>query len=316
MLNFSKIAVVIPFYEGEAYIQQCVASLQKEQAACPIYIIDNSPSPSQLLATWTAEGVTIMRTQPKIGFGRACNVGAYRAVADGAEVIVILNQDTVVAANFIEYLTRPLLESELGIAVPLVFDYAFTSFTKVYANTQFGHFKQYFYDVVSGENIKSHYLLKEDISGVCFALKAEVLKQVGLFDPLFFMYGEDNDFSRRCQHLGILAGLVPKAQLGHVHSNATATDKARKNINFLRREAVALLLLKTPTHSFSSGCMRALKWLFGTYVKAVVRGQFERLPKFMVQDITLLGKIRQVYRHRQLPHLLNRTEQQVEKDKG
>ncbi len=154
MLNFSKIAVVIPFYEGEVYIKQCVVSLQKEQVSCSIYIIDNSPSPSQLLARWAIEGVTIVRTQPKIGFGRACNVGAYRAVADGAEVVIILNQDTVVAPNFIEYLTRPLLQSELGISVPLVFDYAFTSFTKVYANTQFGQFKKYFYDVVSGEKNK------------------------------------------------------------------------------------------------------------------------------------------------------------------
>ena len=45
----------------------------------------------------------------------------------------------------------------------------------------------------------------------------KTLETIGGFDPIFFLYGEDDNYLQRMEYHGVKLGLVPKVQIIHDH---------------------------------------------------------------------------------------------------
>ena len=56
-------------------------------------------------------------------------------------------------------------------------------------------------------------------------MSIEAMKQIGGFDPIFFMYAEDTDFCRRARAKGWRIGLAPDVHAFHWHGGP---DRERK----------------------------------------------------------------------------------------
>ena len=67
----------------------------------------------------------------------------------------------------------------------------------------------------------------EFVSGCCMLIRAAVLRRIGLFDELFFMYSEDFDWCLRAAAAGIRLRYIPTALITH-RVSATMDKISRK----------------------------------------------------------------------------------------
>ena len=128
---YDKVAVIIPYYKGEEFIRDCVSSVLGD-APVRIIIVDNDPSKETLVIENNM--VEVLKTQPGIGFGRAVNVGIELAISKGFEILVLLNQDTVIRKSSLKELIKHITYTNLEVYVPVLMDYDMRLLAKDFMN--------------------------------------------------------------------------------------------------------------------------------------------------------------------------------------
>ena len=68
--------------------------------------------------------------------------------------------------------------------------------------------------------------------GACLCLRAEAVRQVGVFDERFFMYSEEIDLCRRLKAAGWRVRYVPEAEVLHVEGASSRADLAVRDQRF------------------------------------------------------------------------------------
>ena len=102
------VAVVIPNYNGTEYMKRCLASLSKQSFAdfCIIVADDCSTDDSVAVCKECAPEAHVICREQNGGFAAAVNDGIRRGMELGAEYILLLNNDTEVAPDFVEQLYK------------------------------------------------------------------------------------------------------------------------------------------------------------------------------------------------------------------
>ena len=67
-------------------------------------------------------------------------------------------------------------------------------------------------------------------------IKVDVIKRVGLFNPLFFHYGEDNEYLNRIKYHGVKVGILSNCKIVHLSNPLNLTH--RKNYDVYHRNRV------------------------------------------------------------------------------
>jgi GT2 family glycosyltransferase len=221
--KFANIAVVIPVYNGEKYLVDCIESLER-QTLLPdqIVCVDNASSDKSLevLSKFQISNskFKILSNNTNLGFARACNQGIEEAIETGADFVFLLNQDTICEPNCLEELVKVAQEGERVFAVQAMLlcwpekDKIQTAGNKIHF-LGFGYCGNYNYPK---SKIKSQKF--EEItyaSGAGMLINLSVLKKIGFFDEDLFLYHEDLDLGLRAKILGYKILLAPKAVIYH-----------------------------------------------------------------------------------------------------
>lgn len=262
-----EISIVIPYYKGRDYIHACLASLENSTANCRIYIVDNDVV--NLRAPNSRHPVTIIKTKPQIGYGRAANVAVMRAIEDGADILVVSNQDVKFLPDTLQNLCGAIKgDSKLIINTPIILDYDLER-VSTFFKSQVLDSTDYLNDV-SNSRGKDHYKAA-GAYGTCFAFSARLYSEVGLFDPIFHMYGEDEDFFERVRRAGGEVRFIPGARLGHFHNHVNASGRDKTQIKFWAQNAHRILAIRYKKITLPGQFMRTFK----DSVKYLLRGDIK-----------------------------------------
>ena len=162
----------------------------------------NSTSPYPLI---------FIQTGDNLGFAGGNNVGIRFTIKQGADYILVLNNDTVVKPRFIEELIK-CYDKKTGIHAPIVFNYYNPS--KIHSSG--GEFS-----IVKGtystsiKKIKNNIKETSFIPGCCWLIKNEIFKKFGLIDEKYFLYSEDVDFCYRLKQAGYKLKVIPSSVIFH-----------------------------------------------------------------------------------------------------
>lgn len=226
------LTIIILNWNGLDDTLDCLASLA---ALAPgpyrvqTLVVDNGslddPRPT-LAARFPA--VAVLRLAHNHGFAGGCNVGLRHALAQGSDLLLLLNNDTLVAPDFllplVAYLTQ---HPEVGIVAPLIC-YRDQPERVWFAGGNYrlalGSFRHRFAEadwrVVPREPFATAYA-----SGCCIGLRASDLHQIGLFDEAFFAYFEDADLCMRYQQQQRRIVCVPQSRIWHAVSASTRRNQ-------------------------------------------------------------------------------------------
>jgi len=211
------IFIIIATYNGVKWIEQCLQSI--DYSKYNVIVVDNNSSDDTVDFIKDNFPKTIVLEQNKnLGFGKANNLGMSYALKNGADYVFLLNQDAYLypdtITNLIEvYKTHP----EYGIISPIHLNGDGTTLDRNFAY-YVGHDKnKYFYLHAINNNLNPIYEVPF-VNAAAWLLPKQTLLTVGGFDPIFFHYGEDDNYCQRLLYHGLKVGVVPSVFVKHDRS--------------------------------------------------------------------------------------------------
>lgn len=278
--------VVIPNYNGEKYIENCLKSLRdSEKDDFPIIVIDNGSIDSS--RQWLKEHESVYNyrgiyLEENTGFCSAVNLGIKESATD---YVILLNNDTECRPDFVSELTKCIEKDSqifsasammLDMKNPAILDDAGDEYCALgwaYARgkgkpaSQFEKTTEVFFSC-----------------GGAAIYNRKLAIDLGLFDENHFAYLEDADIGYRARIYGYKNVYAPKAKVIHAGSatsgsryNEFKTKLSSRNNMYLvlKNMPVLQLIINLPllVAGFGIKYIFFLKKGYGTlYIKGLIEG--------------------------------------------
>lgn len=211
----------------------CLKSLTKtyhpDDEPC-IIVVDNGSTDDTVTAVrHRFPTIMVLETRTNLGYAAGNNVGIRHALALGADVVCILNNDVIVEPDFLKPLLAVLQSNpDVGIVTPLIAEQK-TEVGQVWA---LGSTVNWFTAEVSrqyaGEPpiaLRSNPPFDVEIaSGAVMVVKREIFERVGLLDEAFFLYFEEVDWCLKVRQAGFRIVAVPPSLVWHKVSATLGTS--------------------------------------------------------------------------------------------
>lgn len=212
--------IVIVNWNGRADTLECLASLGN--ATLPnvqTVVVDNGSEDGSAAAIRDAyPRVTVIEAGRNLRFAGGNNAGIRHALDRGAAQILLLNNDTTVAPDFLEHLTGSLNGTPgTGVVAPKVFYYSSPGVIW-YAGGEISFWTGTMRHAGIRQSDGPRFGTVTDTayaSGCCFLALRKVFEEIGLLDETFFMYTEDADWCLRARTAGYRILFEPRAHVWH-----------------------------------------------------------------------------------------------------
>ncbi len=235
-----KIFVVIVAYKGKAWYQTSFDSLRVSNIPLQVVVVDNaSPDDTVKYIKTNYPEIILIESEKNLGFGQANNIGIKYALENNADYVFLLNQDAwFINENTLENLIQ-IAEKypDYGVLSPLHVNAKQTAVEKLLLN-RIADYKTTDAQLINDlffNAIKDVYSTKY-INAAAWLISRKTLDVVGGFDPIFYHYGEDDNYLNRLFFHDLKLGLCPKFQIIH------DADRPRKL--YEEREEEVLLMIE------------------------------------------------------------------------
>jgi GT2 family glycosyltransferase len=219
-----KIFVVIPNWNGADLIADCLSSLQTQTISFTAVVVDNgSVDDSIKIIERDFSKAHLIKLPYNTGFTGGVNTGIRYALKQGADAIALFNNDAVAKKDWLANLAKRMNhDDKIGITTC-----KFMRMDKKHFDSTGDCFSIWGMPFPRGRNHEDtgQYDKAERVfsaTGGASLYRAEMLKEIGLFDDSFFAYFEDVDISFRANLAGWQVFYEPKAIAYH-HVNATSS---------------------------------------------------------------------------------------------
>lgn len=221
-----KVAIVILNWNGKEDTIECLESLKHiTYPNYEILLVDNGSTDGSVECFRERyPGMEIIENGENLGFAEGNNVGIRRVMDEGADYVLLLNNDTVVDPEFLGELVKVaegderigIVGSKIYIYGSNVLDSAGSIYTNIGSCKSRGHLEE--------DNGK--YDEQEEVAMItacCMLIRNEILNKTYLFDSSFFMYLEEFDFTIRARQLEYKIFYNPKSIVYHKFSKSVQT---------------------------------------------------------------------------------------------
>jgi GT2 family glycosyltransferase len=246
-LYVSELSVSVVSYRTPTLLERCLQVLERERSSVDldVTVVDNaSGDGSADLVAAQFPWVRLIRSSRNMGFGAAHNQVLRRLNSPYA---LVLNSDAAPLPGALRTLVD-FLDAHPPVAVAgpkLLFPNGAvqpsrrrfpTVSTLFMESTQVQRIsprnrvldRYYMVDCIDNNQPSS----VDWLVGACLCVRAEAIRQVGLFDERFFMYSEEMDWCRRFREAGWLVAYVPAAEVSHLQGGSTRLDLSARDRQF------------------------------------------------------------------------------------
>lgn len=214
-----KTYIIIVTYNGMLWIQKCLESCQDY----PVIVVDNASTDNTVLFIKdTFPDIKVREQEKNLGFGRANNLGISYALSQGAEYVFLLNQDAYLQENALEILLESHKQNpSYGVLSPIHLNGKGSRLDQSFSNyLSYKNNPDFFSDFVLKKELQDIYDVPF-VNAAGWLVSRSILETVGGFDPIFFHYGEDDNYCQRAIYHGFKIGVVPTAFLHHDREGRT-----------------------------------------------------------------------------------------------
>ncbi|HLF63852.1 MAG TPA: glycosyltransferase family 2 protein [Saprospiraceae bacterium] len=271
----TTLIIIIPYWHGDAYFPACLQSIAgstfEDEVSWSLLIVHNGGSAPPVPPEFVAQ-VTILKTVENIGFARAINVGLQYTFRKQYDFIALLNQDTILHTHCLQLLIRAT-DISPAFYTPLIMNYDMDRVPSWYAMKYYPH--------ISFPSKGTIHEL-QSMSATCVLGTQKSFLVGGFFDPVFYMYYEDDDYFSRFRSKGGKLFLVTSAKVGHFGGS---TESLQKTSALRKRTGVLKYMVR---HSAS---WALLKKLMRHYGSCILRLDFRRLFRYLHCDAHMLPMV-------------------------
>jgi len=226
-----KTAIILVNWKDYArkFLDDCIKSIREQDGNFKIFIIDNESSDETLNYLKSKVGeAEIIPNEKNDGFARGNNIGIERALEEDFRYIALFNLDIVLEKNCLAEMIKAIRrDAKIGVVQARMMLHDRPDKINSIGNDThflgFGYCRGYQEDyetqkLEEGQNIFYP-------SGAACLFRAEVLREVGLFDEEFWMYNEDQDIGWRIWLAGFRCVLSSQAVVYHKYEFSRSASK-------------------------------------------------------------------------------------------
>ena len=204
-------AVIVTFHTGWDLLEVCIKTCLEQCAE--VIVIDNGNPMADRAKLDAQSGITLIRPNGNVGFGRACNLGAARATGTH---LLFLNPDAAPRYRCVQHLLD-FAADDPGLAV------FGAKVTDSAGHEQRGSRRRtltpvtFFTGINQHETPMIHNRFSVDaVSGSAMFMTRQTFETLGGFDERYFLHVEDLDICKRTHDLGGHVYHVPDAEVTHI----------------------------------------------------------------------------------------------------
>jgi GT2 family glycosyltransferase len=246
-----KLSILIVNWNSKDYLRECLRTLRATcgNLSLQIVVVDGGSFDgcAEMLAADFPE-VEFIQSNENIGFGRANNLGL---AAVTGELLLLLNPDTELRPGALSTLTETLIEQpDAGLVGARLLN---SDGSLQYSSV---HLLPTPWNIAldsdwtrrrwwrrKGLTPDSPPCEVESVSGACMLLHTETFRNLGGFDPAYFMYAEDIDLCARVRALGQKIFFASRATVVH-HGGGSSGRQFSEFSTVMIREAVHQYLVR------------------------------------------------------------------------
>lgn len=216
------ISIIIPNFNGEKYIANCLDSVLKSEfkGSMEIIVVDDASSDGSLAILESYSTIKCIINKENSGFAKSINTGIR---ASQGEFCLLLNNDVVVDEKFVAALYHFIVSKDKAFSVS-------SKMVRYYERDKLDDAGDFYnllgwaYKRGDGAPV-SRYNKPTKIFSTCAGAgiyRSQVFNEIGLLDESFFAYLEDVDLSYRALINGYSNYYTPLAICYHIGSATTA----------------------------------------------------------------------------------------------
>ena len=224
-----KVFIIILNWNNWSDSLECLESLENnDYHNYQVVIIDNgskekpqAPSPE----------IKIIYNKENLGFSGGNNMGIKYALENGADYVLLLNDDTIAAPDFLSRLVEAGESDEkIGAVGPKI--YFYEDRNRIWSA---GGKLNWLYNKGSlrgwDQMDKGQYDFPKiqetpHLTGCCVLVKKEVIEKIGLMPEDYFLYYEDTDWLMKARRAGYKCIFVPEAKIWHKISRSALAESS------------------------------------------------------------------------------------------
>ena len=251
----TTVDIVIPVHNALQLVKTCVMSVLKHRDRTQhrlILVDDGSDSDTAEFLHATANDnphCTLLRSDTATGFTKAANRGLRESTA---AMVIVLNSDTEVPPRWVEKIREVMFTTPgVGIVGPLSNAASYQSIPRQQPNEKERLAGQTpVNELPQGMTLEgSNQWLENNmdktpvrvplVHGFCFAIRREVINDIGMFDEEAFPqgFGEEDDYCIRAVDAGWSLAIATNAYVWHQKSGSYSSE-LRRNLVAQGRETV------------------------------------------------------------------------------
>ena len=269
---------------------ECLESLQRNNYGNFRTVVVENHSENESydkLSEWSKdkERLTILQTEANLGFAGGNNVGIRYALANDAEYLLLLNNDTVVTEDFLSSLIKTTMEEDAGITGCKILHHSDGRIW--YLGGKMSWMRGGAYHPGKGRpdrKIAKKPFEVDFVTGCMMLIKREVFGKIGVLDESYFLYNEDTDYCVKAFKAGIKMVVDPLTIIYHKERSTDGGWKPyhiyyliRNKLIFINRYAPDSVTLWTFYSVIGLvGLTLSVKWVFqnrfdliSAYLKAI-----------------------------------------------
>lgn len=283
-----KICAVILNIADTPGLVDCLRSLDK--ATYPdleVIVVHNGPRCAEFEEAVRAASHKVgevVFTGFNAGFAAGNNAGIVSALERGADYVLLLNDDTEAAPDFLDLLAAEARKvPDAGMLGPRIF--YFSEPEKIwFSGARFNREECVFSfpGADQAEAAYGHYdpEAADYITGCALLVSRKLIETVGALDESFFLYWEDSDWGLRAAAAGFKSVVVPRARIWHkVSASSGGTDSALKAYHKTRGQLLfASIHAPSARNLLIRGYIKDLLWLL---IKSGKPGRFKKFAAIL-----------------------------------
>lgn len=208
------------------WIDRCLQSLQKSRYKVSVIVVDNGSKDgtfNHIRNNYAS--VLLIAAESNLGFGQGNNLALKIAIKENADYVFLLNQDAWITNDTIEKLIAAHQQyPQYGIISPVHMNGAGNDFDDHFFNyLTKSDVKGLLMNKVYNEPVNQGLIEAPFVNAAAWLITKSCLHKVGGFDPVFFHYGEDDNYGQRVRYKGFKIGILLSTEIFH--------DKERPPLN-------------------------------------------------------------------------------------
>jgi GT2 family glycosyltransferase len=247
------IYIIILNWNNACDTLECLASVaQLDHDNYRVLVMDNASTDGSVdILRSRVPDIEILVSHENLGYAAGNNVAIHHALQHGADYVLILNNDTLVAPSMLRLLLEAIKRSpDIAMVGPTM--YCTTPMDKLFAAGSFVDWQRG--DLCHRGMFQSPgvYVQCQDAEAVDFIVgcgvlvRREAIQAVGVYDPRYYLNFEDVEWAIRMKRHGYQILYVPQAVMWHKVS-ATLGQGSPANTYYMTRNALHFFWTNSPT---------------------------------------------------------------------